>query len=916
MAQTPPVEIPITAKTSDALAGLEKTWQAVKQVDDNVSKMNASFKSLENVGDTLTRSVTLPLVGLGTAAVSLAMSFEESFAKVSTLFGGVKVDTSNLKDEILELSSATGTSANELNEGLYQALSAGIPVTEDMGEAMTFLTTATQLSKAGFATSTQAVDILTTAINAYGLEAQDAGRLSDVFMEIQNSGKTTISELASVMGNVIPTASAANVNIENLGSAFANLTASGIPTAQAATKINALLAELSTTGSKTDKVLREQTGKSFAQLSEEGVNLADVLAIVDENAESNGLTLKDMFGSVEAGTAALVLAEDGGVKFKDVLDKMGDSAGNTAEAFEIMNNTPMNTMKRELENLKNAGIELGTQLIPIVLDIVQELGKMVTWFRELDPETQKLIINGGLLLAALGPVAKVLGVVGQAGTGVYSAIKNVGTQFGLFKTAAESTSSVLPGVTTNASGLSGVFGAMTATAAGAALSIGAVVLALGVGVWKTVTAEQESLKQAIENTDGAVKVFHDRLKETDDVATASSTWVDKLAKSFGIHNDSISQASESVNKHIDNLAKNNGFTEQAQEVVKNYGTQFGILSEQMTLASTEQKQITAEYGASMIASYKDASNGLLSEVDARFELETEKTNEKYRNLGRAGSEAHEAEINALIEHRNNSKEQVSAGMTEIEGIYQKAWEQNRSLTVDETNRINEAVQTNFVDGMITSMNLTGDKADAFRESWKRNMGLMTADATKMSGAWAREGNTMVGTIGNVAYYVDDTTGKINKLSLQRIGNKNFYVSDDGSVKVSTDKIQGLIAKQIPNKYFTVTQENKVIGNGGHAMFDMGNNANGTNSWRGGLTTVNERIYDEIIDLPNGSRVISATQSQFILDEMVKNGSGQGGSTNTISIQFGDVRIDSDMDIKQIAKQLAKEVEREVALCLT
>lgn len=915
MATAPPVEIPITTKISDALAGLEKTWQEVKKIDDNVKQMNQSFQKLESAGDTLTRNVTLPLVGIATASVTMAMSFEESFAKVSTMFGGVQVDTENLKDKILELSDATGVSANELNDGLYNALSAGIPVTEDMGSAMEFLTTATQLSKAGFATSAQSVDILTSAINAYGLEASDATRISDILMQAQNSGKLTIGELASVLGNIIPTASAANVNIENVASAMAHMTANGIPTAQAATKLNAMLGELSTTGSKTDKVLREQTGKSFAQLSDEGVNLADVLAIVEANANENNLTLKDMFGSTEAGTAALSIAKDAGEGYKDILDKMGDSAGNTASAFDIMNNTPMNKMKRELESLKNAGIELGTELIPVVLDIVDSLGDMLRWFKELDPETQNLIIKGALLAGALGPTAKVLGMLGQAGTGVYSSFKNASKMLEAFNNAQKPVAGNAPATTNQVGLLAKALGGMSGASLAAAGSVTAVALALGVGIWKTATKEQDELRVAFDNTEGAVESFYQKLKEGDDVATSTETWVDRLARSFGIENDSITAASESVNKHMENLAANSGLTEEAQEIVKNYGTQFGILTEQMTLASSEQKVITDEYAETMISSYQTATTGLLEEMSIRHEQEISKINEKYEILGQTGSEAHQNELSALQTHYENSKTEVDTGMNRIEEIYKTAWANTRELTDVETTEINSIVEKNFVEGLIASMGLTGSEADLFRKKWSANMSIMKSDSFSMSTGVINDNSGIQYAFGQTGVSALDAEGKIHKLSIKKIGDKWFYVSDDGTIKIEQDKLDALARKQIPDKYFTVTQQNVSVGNGGHMMVDM--NANGTRSFSGGLTTINERLYDEIIDLPQGSRIYSATQSQHMMDEIVKNNSRSGGSSsNNISISFGDVRIDGDMDIKQLARQLAKEVEREVALCLT
>ncbi len=114
--------------------------------------------------------------------------FETSFSKASTLFGDVSVDTVNLKNKIAEMSKQTGISAEELNETLYQAMSAGIPVTEDMATALSAVQTAAKLSVGGFTSSSTAMSGLTTAINAYGLSADDASRIADEFIMVQNKG--------------------------------------------------------------------------------------------------------------------------------------------------------------------------------------------------------------------------------------------------------------------------------------------------------------------------------------------------------------------------------------------------------------------------------------------------------------------------------------------------------------------------------------------------------------------------------------------------------------------------------------------------------------------------------------------------------------------------------------------------------
>ena len=190
-------------------------------------------------------------------------SFETSFSKASTLFGDVSVDTDNLKSKIVDMSKQTGISAEELNETLYQAMSAGIPVTEDMGTALAAVQTAAKLSVGGFTSSSTAMSGLTTAINAYGLSADDASRIADEFILVQNKGVTTVDELASNMGRAISTGSAYGVNLENLNAAYISLTKGGISTAESTTYLSSMMNELVTVVQMSEKSSRKRQACHF-----------------------------------------------------------------------------------------------------------------------------------------------------------------------------------------------------------------------------------------------------------------------------------------------------------------------------------------------------------------------------------------------------------------------------------------------------------------------------------------------------------------------------------------------------------------------------------------------------------------------------------------------------------------------------
>lgn len=297
-------------------------------------------------------------------------SFETSFSKASTLFGDVSVDTDNLKSKIADMSKQTGISAEELNETLYQAMSAGIPVTEDMGTALAAVQTAAKLSVGGFTSSSTAMSGLTTAINAYGLSADDASRIADEFILVQNKGVTTVDELASNMGRAISTGSAYGVNLENLNAAYISLTKGGISTAESTTYLSSMMNELGDSGSDVGKVLQEKTGMSFSQLMDNGYSLADVLDILMASVYGDSSALMNLWGSAEAGKAANAILTQGTDNFRQSLDDLGNSSGTTEDAYSTMMDTADGKMKQVKETANDLFIKVFEKAEPVIAAVL------------------------------------------------------------------------------------------------------------------------------------------------------------------------------------------------------------------------------------------------------------------------------------------------------------------------------------------------------------------------------------------------------------------------------------------------------------------------------------------------------------------------------------------------------------------
>ena len=388
---------------------------------------------IETVGKKVSVASATSAAALG-ASVKLASDYTDAVAKVGTVADLQSVSLEKLRDDMLQLSTETGRGAGEIADATYQAISASV----DTADAVSFVGTSVGLAKAGFLETADAVDVLTTIINAYGLEASDAGRLSDILIQTQNDGKTTVNELSQSMGQVIPLASAYGVNIENLAASYAQLTKNGVATAQAGTYLKSMLNELGDSGSDVGEILKSKTRKSFGQLMNDGMSLGDVLGILNDSVNGDSEALAGLWSSSEAGTGALSILSSGVGAFNDELGNMQDSTGNVADALETLS-TPSAKAQESLNAVKNAGIELGSAALEAIAPLLEQLAETVKSlterFSNLSPATQTVIVAVMAILAALGPVIIIIGTLIQSIGAIMTIAPAVATALGAVKIA-------------------------------------------------------------------------------------------------------------------------------------------------------------------------------------------------------------------------------------------------------------------------------------------------------------------------------------------------------------------------------------------------------------------------------------------------------------------------------------------------
>ena len=412
-----------------------------KKVEAAGTKVTGVGKKISSAGGEVVKlgkkfaPVSAAATGALTVVTKTSSDFQNGMAKMSTLFDTSQVSVQKLSKEFLNLSNETGKGATELTEAGYQALSASVPV-EKLGS---FIRTSANMAKVGFTDTATSVDLLSTAVNAYGLEADQADNIANKLVNTQNLGKTSVNELASSMGKVIPTAAGMNVNLDQLCTMYTLMTKQGIATAESTTYMNSMLNELGDSGTDVGEILKEKTGKSFQDLMKDGMSVGDALKLIKQSSDETGTAFNELWSSQEAGKAAMALLNDSAGDFNETMGSMANVTDLVSQGLEKMD-TPSAKVSKSLNRIKNSGVELGSVLLTTVTPYIevfsQKVIELTNKFNAM-PDSQKKVIL--VLLAIVEAVTPVLLVVGKAITAfgqVYSVagklVTGLGKLWGVF----------------------------------------------------------------------------------------------------------------------------------------------------------------------------------------------------------------------------------------------------------------------------------------------------------------------------------------------------------------------------------------------------------------------------------------------------------------------------------------------------
>jgi len=450
------------AHVIDAVITLRDQLSAtLKNVNGNLSQfqrqatyagknMISVGKDLEKVGGNLTKTITLPIVGLGVAAVAAAATFTHQMADIRKEVVATAGSTSKANSIMTQMSKSSlqwsedfGQSTDSINAGLLTLVKDGYSGSVAMNVMQTSLNTARGSNEDLITT----VNTLGTSLEAYGLKTNNATKttqnmthMADTFAYIANHTKASISSLGEAFSIVGPTASALKQPMEQTAAAIGILQSNGIDASTAATSLKAGLVNLT-----------KPTKKMSAAMKEMGLNAFD--------SKGNMKDLPNLLNNIQKGTtgwtnqqkqAAVatifgkeslaswnVLLTKGGGNLSALSKSATGATGETQKLSDSMKNTSVNQFSKLKESVHALGVVFGEDILPLLTPIVNKLTDMAKSFSNLDDNTKKSIIKFALIAAAVGPPILIIGKlshgIGETVDGFTKLSKSISKAGGILK---------------------------------------------------------------------------------------------------------------------------------------------------------------------------------------------------------------------------------------------------------------------------------------------------------------------------------------------------------------------------------------------------------------------------------------------------------------------------------------------------
>lgn len=410
------------AEDEQQLEGFEKELkdfgsvgkQQAKLVSQKFKDVGSSIKDagekIKGVGTKMTTYVTAPILGGMTAAVKVTSDFDTSMSQVSAVSGATGKDFDDLREKAREMGAKTKFSASEAADAMNYMAMAGWK-TSDMLDGIEGIMNLAAASGEDLATTS---DIVTDALTAFGLKAENSSHFADILAAASSNANTNVAMLGESFKYAAPVAGSLGITAEDTSIALGLMANAGIKASQGGTALRTGLSNLV----KPTKQMRGYMDKYniALQTNEDGsVNLRKTMGHLRErmgalSQEEQAAAASAIFGkNAMAGWLSIINASDEDFnKLTDAIDNCDGTSQSMAETMQDNLGGQLTILKSQLSEL---AISIGDTLMPTIRQVIETIQGWIDKFNALDDSQKETVVKIALVVAAIGPLITILGTL-------------------------------------------------------------------------------------------------------------------------------------------------------------------------------------------------------------------------------------------------------------------------------------------------------------------------------------------------------------------------------------------------------------------------------------------------------------------------------------------------------------------------
>ncbi len=390
-------------------AQADKTYQKLTKIRDAATDFG---KAAQDVGKSMSKKLTAPILGAGGIVSKFAMDFDSEMSKVKAISGASGDEFDQLRNKAREMGAKTKFSATEAAQAMSYMAMAGW----DNKQMLDGIDGIMNLAAASGEDLALTSDIVTDAITAFGLSADDSAHFADVLAATASSANTNVAMMGETFKYAAPIAGTLGYSVEDTALAIGLMANNGIKGSQAGTALRSGLTRLASPTKEVEKGM-EMLGLSIEDV--QGKPLDETLRIFRNS-------FKDLDGTQQAQAASLIFGKNAMSGMLGIIqasegdyNKLSQAISGADGAALDMATTMQDNLGGDLEKLKSAAEELaisfGELLMPALRDVVDKVRDFVDKLNAMPDSTKQIILDIAAFVAALGPI---IWLVGKISSGI------------------------------------------------------------------------------------------------------------------------------------------------------------------------------------------------------------------------------------------------------------------------------------------------------------------------------------------------------------------------------------------------------------------------------------------------------------------------------------------------------------------